>query len=30
VGTRFAQVTGGVLSGIADVLSERRPDTKRS
>ena len=30
VGTRFAQVTGGVLSGIADALSERRPDTKRT
>jgi uncharacterized protein DUF6781 len=29
VGTRFAQVTGGVLSGIADALSERRPVTKR-
>lgn len=29
VGTRFAQVTGGVLSGIAEALSERRSDTKR-
>jgi hypothetical protein len=29
VGTRFAQVTSGILGGIADALAERRPDTKR-
>jgi hypothetical protein len=28
VGTRFAQVTSGILGGIADALAERRPDTK--
>jgi hypothetical protein len=29
VGTRFAQVTSGILGGIADALAERRPDTKQ-
>lgn len=29
VGTRFAQVTSGILGGIADALAERRPDTKK-
>lgn len=28
VGTRFAQVTSGILGGIADALGERKPDTK--
>jgi hypothetical protein len=28
VGTRFAQVTSGILGGIADALAERRSDTK--
>ena len=29
VGMRFAQVTSGILGGIADVLAERRPDSKQ-
>jgi hypothetical protein len=29
VGTRFAQVTSGILGGIADALAERRPDKKQ-
>ena len=29
VGTRFAQVTSGILGGIADALAERRPDNKQ-
>jgi hypothetical protein len=29
VGMRFAQVTSGILGGIADALAERRPDTKQ-
>ena len=29
VGVRFAQVTTGILGGIADALAERRPDTKQ-
>ena len=28
VGMRFAQVTSGILGGIADALAEHRPDTK--
>ena len=27
--TVFAQVTSGILGGIADVLAERRPDSKQ-
>jgi hypothetical protein len=29
VGTRFAQVTSGILGGIADALADRRPDSKK-
>ena len=28
VGTRFAQVTSGILGGIADALGDRKPDSK--
>jgi hypothetical protein len=28
VGTRFAQLAGGILGGIADALAEPRPDKK--
>ena len=28
IGTRFAQVTSGILGGIADALAERGPDNK--
>ena len=29
VGMRLAQVTSGILDGSADVLAERRPDSKQ-